>query len=49
MTDEAQGRVEKMRGLREQEREELDDIVCIRRMGSTVVIGHSTEGILRMP
>jgi hypothetical protein len=42
MTDETQGRAGTGRGV-------LDDIVCIRRMGSTIVIGHCSEGILRMP
>jgi hypothetical protein len=49
MTDETQGRVEKMRGLREQEGEKLDDIVYVRRMESVVVIGHTSDGFLSMP
>jgi hypothetical protein len=38
-----------MRGLREQEGEKPDDIVCIRRKEAVVVIGHTSDGILRMP
>jgi hypothetical protein len=49
MTDETQGRLEKMRGLREQGGEKLDGIVCIRRPESVVVIGHTSGRFLRMP
>jgi hypothetical protein len=48
MTDETQGRLERMRGLLEQGGETLHDIVCIRRPESVVVIGHTSWRILRM-